>query len=295
MKNNNLKEYIGLTAGTLICALGFSLFLIPFKASPGGVGGLSQILYYFLNIPAGISMLIINIPLFFVGLKAFGKKFGIKTLYAMVTLSAFTDLLSPRLLMKSSFLKSFFYEIGDKAWSVTNDPILAVLFGAAICGVGFGLVIKYNGSTGGTDIPALLLRRQIGLSIGEAYIYIDTLIIFIMGILFRDGNLILYGLFALMISSKACDYILEGYSTAKRVLIETNKANVLIPEVEEHLKREINKITLEPATEEKKLLICTVHRRELPKLKRLIRAIDPNSFVSISDIDEALGRGFKEI
>lgn len=290
------KDLAGILLGTALCGFGFSLFLIPFKASPGGVGGLAQILYYLFDISAGLSMLVFNIPLFFVGIFAFGKNFGLKTVIAMFSLSFFTDVFSPNILRKFDFLKDFLYKINETTYSFTDETFLAVVAGSIIVGAGFGVVIKFNASTGGTDIPALLMRKHFGISIGESYLIIDTMIIFLIGIIFKEPNLILWGMLSLYISSKVCDFILEGYSEAKGAMIITEKSEVIQKMIIDEMERGCTIFAGKGGytDKEKDIVYTVINRRELPKLKRKISMLDSEAFVNIIDVHEALGFGFKK-
>jgi uncharacterized membrane-anchored protein YitT (DUF2179 family) len=289
------KDLAGILLGTALCGIAFSMFLIPFKASPGGVGGIAQIFFYIFEIPAGIAMAIINIPLFIIGVISFGKLFGFKTIFAILSTSLFTELFSATTFLKIDSIKPFLYQINEKAYSFTDEYLLAVLAGSLLAGVGFGLVIKFNGSTGGTDIPALLLRKKFGLSIGNGYLIIDTVIIFLIGIVFKNGNLILWGLMALFISSKACDFIIEGQSYTKGVFIVTKHSDLVKSFIWEELERGCTVYYGKGAysNEEREIIYTVIGRRELSRLKQGIKRIDSNAFVTINDVYEALGKGFR--
>lgn len=290
-----IKDMIGILVGTALCGFAYSLFLIPFKASPGGVGGIAQIFYYLSDLPAGIAMAIINIPLFFIGLYSFGKLFSFKTIFAIIAFSFFTDLFAPKNMLLFESIKPFLYPINEKAFSFTDEYLLAVIAGSLLSGAGFGLVIKCNASTGGTDIPALLLRKKFGLSIGNGYLIIDTVIIFMIGIVFKNGNLILWGLMSLFISSKACDFMIEGQSYTKGVFIVTAKTELVRNFIWNDLERGCTIFYGKGAysNEEREIIYTVIGRRELSRLKQGIKQIDNEAFVTINDVYEALGKGFR--
>ncbi len=292
-----IKDAIGIIIGTILCGIGFSLFLIPYKSSPGGVGGIAQIFYYLFQFPAGISMLMINIPLFIVGLIAFGKQFGIKTIVGMFSLTFFTDFFSSRNMIKVFFLRDYLFKINDRAWSLSNEPFLAIMAGSVIVGAGFGLVIKFNGSTGGTDIPALLMRKYFGFTIGNSYLIIDTFIIFVIGTIFKNPNLFFWGLLSLVVSSKICDLVLEGFSYSKGVMIVTDKSTPVRKSIMTELHRGCTIFYGKGSfSESKKEIVYTViNRREIPKVKSILKNIDTKAFVTISDVHETLGTGFKKL
>jgi len=281
-----LRDLPGLLLGTALCGIAFSLFLIPFKSSPGGVGGVAQIGYHLFGLPAGTVMLCINSPLFIVGLIFFGKNFGLKTITAILSLSFFTDIFDPGFLLKHGFLRDFMFDLGNGVFALTNEPFLAVIVGSVIAGLGFGVVIKFNGSTGGTDIPALLLRKYFGLSIGTSYLLIDTFVIISIGLIFRDANLILWGLISLFISSRVCDLVLEGYSQAKGAMIISH-----MPDAVRSLLVELgfNSGLVRSATPADTGVIYTViNRNELNRLKRELHKVDKQATVVITDIHELL-------
>jgi uncharacterized membrane-anchored protein YitT (DUF2179 family) len=291
-----LKDFVGIVFGSAICGLAYSTFLIPFKVAPGGVGGLSQILYYLSKIPAGISMLIFNIPLFIIGVLSLGKMFGFKTVVSIFFVSFFTDLFSYKNLTKYPFINQFLYKINDYGYSFTNEIFLATLAGSFLLGVGMGIVFRFNGSTGGTDIPALLLKKYFGISVGTGFLLIDSVIIFAIGIIFKNPNIILWGFVSLFISSKVTDYVLEGLPGTKGVFIITEYPDQIKQYIIKNLDRGCTVFKGEGGYSGKNMdiLYVVINLRELTKLKQTIAKVDPKSFVIINDVHEALGYGFKE-
>lgn len=291
-----IKDILGIAIGSAICGFAYSLFLIPFKVAPGGVGGLSQILYYKLNISAGISMLIFNIPLFIIGVLLLGKMFGLKTIVAILFVSFFTDLFSFKNILNIKELVPYLYQINNVAYSFTDEVLLGTLAGAALLGVGMGIVFRFNGSTGGTDIPALLLKKYLGISVGNGFLIIDSIIIFSIGIVFKNANIILWGYISLFISSKVTDYVLEGLPGTKGVFIITEQPDVIRQFILKNLDRGCTIFKGKGGYSEKNIdiLYVVINLRELTKLKQTIAKCDPKAFVIVNDVNEALGYGFKE-
>jgi uncharacterized membrane-anchored protein YitT (DUF2179 family) len=287
----HLKDMSGILFGSAVGGLGLSLFLIPFKASPGGAAGIAQIFYYFFNIPAGLLMLLINIPLFIIGIIIFGKMFGIKTLWGIFTLSFFTDLFASERFTSAAFLKDFIFRINDQSVSFTNEIFLAVVAGGILLGVGVGFVIKFNGSTGGSDIPALLLRKYFGLTVGTSYLIIDTFVIFGVGILFKDPNLILWGFISLYITTKGTDFIVEGMSYTKELFIISSKSDEIREFIINELDRGCTLLRGEGGYtgDEKDVIYLALHTRELPKVKGAVKNIDPLAFIVVNDAYEVMG------
>ncbi len=299
----NARDILGITIGAVLCGMGYSLFLIPFKAAPGGVGGLSQILYYFFNIPVGWAMLFFNIPLFIVGVLTLGKGFGLKTVYAIVAVSIATDLSSYKFTSKIAGFNDFLVKIASTGeYALTTEIFLAVLAGSVILGAGIGLIIKSNGSTGGSDIPVLLLKKYMGISIGNGYLIVETAIIIFTGIMFKDGNLILWAWLSMFICAKITDMVVEGYSRTKGVMIVSQspeKINKIKDYIIYDLDRGFTAFSASggygfaghsPARD---IIYVVVNRSELAKVKSSILKIDDTAFVIVNEVFETIGRGFK--
>lgn len=286
-----LKDMGGIFFGCALGGLGLSLFLIPFKASPGGAAGIAQIFYYFFNIPAGLLMLMINIPLFVIGVIIFGKMFGVKTLWGIFSLSFFTDFFASEKFTGSVYLKDFIFKINDQSVSFTSETFLAVVAGGLLLGVGVGFVIKFNGSTGGSDIPALLLRKYFGLTVGTSYLMIDTFVIFGVGIIFKNPNLILWGFISLYITTKGTDFIVEGMSYTKELFIISDRSDKIKEFILKELDRGCTVIHGEGGYtgDQKDIIYLALHTRELPKVKGAVKIIDPQAFIVVNDAYEVMG------
>ncbi len=292
-------DYAGITFGALLYGIGYSWFLIPFKIAPGGVGGLSQILYFKLHIPAGISMLIFNIPLFFIGIKYLGKSFGIKTLYAIIVGSFFTDFFAISNLLKWGVFTSAIqkYHAVTGVYSMTDNILLASFAGSVILGAGIGIIFKFRGSTGGTDIPVAIMRKKFAISAVSAYFLVETSIILTITLVFREPNILILAYLNLFISSKICDMVLEGLPYVKGVYIVTDEKYE--SEIKEKILKQLNRgVTVFKAEggftgEERNVLFCVINRREIEKLKDIVKDTDKNSFLIINDVYDVIGTGFK--
>jgi uncharacterized membrane-anchored protein YitT (DUF2179 family) len=291
----SLRDFLGITGGTLMISWGVAFFLIPYKAAPGGVSSLSQISYYLWGVNPGTAILILNIPLFFIGLYFLGNMFGVKTIYAIVSMGLFTNLFSSAWFWKLQFLQPFMYYVNERAYSFTDEPILGVMAGAILMGMGLGTVFNFNGSCGSTDIPALLLRKYFGISVGTGYLLIDTLIIITSGLCFKNANLIFWGLFALFITSKVTDRVMKGLTYVRGVFIISEKHQDLQQMILHDIKRGCTVFKAEGAYtgNQKNVLYVVANIHELARLKTHIRKIDPKAFVIVSDVDDVWGEGFK--
>lgn len=289
----DFNDYLGIIFGAVIFGISYAWFLIPFKVSPGGVGGISQIVHHFLGIPAGTSMIILNIPLFILGWVFLGKQFGFKSFFGMLLGSVFTDLLSPELLYKNfPFMRNY---ISTQYWAFTDSILLASIAGSVLLGFSLGIIFKFRGSTGGTDIPVAILKKRFGLSIGNGYWIIETLIIFSIGIVFTDLNLIIWGYLNLYITTQIVDITAEGIPYTKGAYIVTKQENEIKERIIEELDRGITIFHGEGgySGEEQNVLFVVINRRQISTLRRLVKQEDPKAFMVLVDVHDVMGDGFK--
>jgi uncharacterized membrane-anchored protein YitT (DUF2179 family) len=279
--------------------MAFSWFLIPFKIAPGGLGGISQIFYHLFGIPAGISMFVMNIPLFILGVKLVGKQFGIGTLYGIAAGSVFTDLLS----IKNVYHARLFTQILEQynrgkpmsEWAMTDNTLLAAIAGSILLGAGLGIIFKFRGSTGGSDIPAAIIKKYFNTSMTVSYLMIETGIIFLVGIVFRQPNLIIWGFFTMFITSRTCDIVLEGLPYIKGVYIISDKPDEIKAEILSTLDRGVTVLYGEGGYdgEKKNVLLTAISIRQTSALRDIVKSIDPAAFVILHDISDVMGYGFK--
>ncbi|NLC76019.1 MAG: YitT family protein [Clostridia bacterium] len=277
MKGKNLVHFLGIALGAAVAASGLVLFLIPNKIAAGGVSGLATVIYHLTGLPAGLTMLALNIPLFLLAAREMGIMFILKTFYGALVYSAAIDLLS--LALKP----------------LTTDPLLASIFGGVLVGAGLAVVIRFGGSTGGTDLAARLLHRYTNLTVGQSLMLIDTCVIAVAGIVF-NLELALYGLLSLFVTTKVLDGIQEGFSYAKAAIIISEHSEAIAQGIFKELDRGVTGLSGRGlyTGNYKETLFCVVHRSEITKLKTLVASIDPAAFVVLTDVREVLGEGFKE-
>jgi uncharacterized membrane-anchored protein YitT (DUF2179 family) len=295
----HIRDYIGITLGAILFGIAYSWFLIPFKIAPGGIGGLSQILYFKLHIPAGISMLILNIPLFLLAIKILGKEFGIKTLYGIIAGSVFTDIFSIDNLLKWNIMTDAInkYYKATGVYSMTDNIILASFAGSVILGFGIGIIFKFRGSTGGTDIPVAIIRKKLGFSVVTSYLLVESSIIILISLIFMEPNILILAFLNLFIASKISDMVLEGLPYVKGVYIVTDEK--FESEIKKRILEKLNRgVTVFKAEggftgESRNVLFCVINRREISKLKVIVEDIDKNSFLIINDVYDVIGAGFK--
>ncbi|KXS40811.1 MULTISPECIES: YitT family protein [unclassified Candidatus Frackibacter] len=277
MRKETVYDYIGITIGSILTAMSLVMFLVPNKIAAGGVSGIATVLFYIFNWPVGLTMLAINIPLFFTGVRVLGVTFGIRTLYSILVLSLATDYLSP-------YLKT-----------LTHDPLLAAIYGGVFAGVGLGIVFKFKATTGGTDLVARLLNHYFGFSIGKGLLMIDFLVITFAGVVF-SAELALYALIGLFITSKAIDLVQEGFNISKGTFIISDHGAKIKKEILDNMDRGVTVLKGKGGftDADKEVLLCIISRAEVARLKGLVYDIDQEAFVIITDVHEVLGEGFNE-
>ena len=271
------KSYLIVLVGAVIASLGVNFFLVPNKIAAGGVTGLATVIYYLSGLPVGTIMLILNIPLFLLGIKILGRSFGFKTLFATLILSLAIDLLSP-------FLNS-----------LTDDLLLASIFGGLLVGLGLGLVLNQDASTGGTDLGAKIIHRVISyISVGQLLLIIDAFIVLTAALVFKNYELGLYAVITLFILSKVIDTVIVGVNYTKAVHIISDKPEEISKKLVFEMNHGMTSLNGKGiySEKDKNVLLCIIRRRDLPHLKTVVSEIDNNAFIFVTDVREVLGEGF---
>lgn len=278
MKKRIFIDYLGITVGSFLIALALTVFLVPNRIAAGGVSGLATVIYYITSFPIGITMLIINIPLFLAGLKIMGTSFGLRTIYGIISLSVFTDLMQPYVT------------------ALTDDLLLASIYGGVVSGIGLGIVFRSRGTTGGTDMIASLINYYTGITVGEGLLIADGVVVALAGIFF-NLEVALYAAVTIFITSQTIDVVQEGLNFKKGVLIISDKTEQIKQMVVNDLNRGITEFDAKGGYtgDRKQVLLCIISRSEVSELKTEVAKIDKEAFVIISNVHEVLGEGFTEI
>lgn len=273
-----LRDFSLITLGTLLQALGMRLFLIPANLAPGGVSGIAQLINFYTDWQIGLMTLIGNIPLFLLGWRFLGgRKFVIRTAWAVATFSFFLDLLT-------HFIP---------AAGITDDILLNALYGAVVCGIGFGIVYRGQGTSGGSDILARILNRWRGIPITQSYLMVDSAVIIAAGFIFGWKEA-LYALITLYVSGIVTETASQGTQAVRTALIITNHPEDVAQEILNSLNRGVTMLHGKGAYTgtNRTVLYCVVTRLETMRLKHLVQEIDENAFMVIGQAHEALGEGF---
>lgn len=272
------RDYGLIAIGTFLQALAVRLFLVPSGLVSGGVSGLSQLINHYTGWPIGLMILIGNIPLFLLGWSYLGgKRFALRTAFAVVTVSVFIDALV-------FFLPSE---------GLTDDLVLNTLYGGIVSGFGFGFVYRGQGTSGGSDILARILSHWKGISISQSYMVTDSLIMFGAGLTFSWENA-LYALVMLYISGIAAEAITQGSDVVRTVLIITSRPQEVAAKIMENLERGVTIMNAKGGYtgEDRTVLYCVVSRSEVSQVKALVKEVDGRAFMVIGHAAEALGEGF---
>lgn len=258
-------------------AVALEYFLAPNTIAPGGVTGFAIVIEKTSAIPIYITNLVINIPLFILGAKILGRVTALKTLYATLLLSFFLKVLPPA--------------------TLTYDLLLAAIFGGVLAGIGLGIVFKFGGTTGGTDLAGAILNRKIpGLSLATFMMIIDIFVVAFAGIVERKIETSLYSVIALFVTVKVIDMILEGIGYLKGFFIITDHPDEISERLMKDLDRGVTALTGKGmyTKENKDVLLCVVNRSQFSQTKEIVKEVDPKAFIMVTEMYEVFGEGFKE-
>ena len=287
IKNKNVRQYVEMTIGIIMMAVGVYFFKIPNGFSTGGVSGIATVLGEVFSekqlgfLTPGTIIIILNVLLLLLGYLFLGRSFGIKTVYCSLVYSAIIWILE-RVLPLSG--------------SLTGQPFLELIYGIMLNGIGSGLIFHADGSSGGTDILALILKKYTSLNVGKALLCFDTLIaassFFVFGL--KTG---LFSILGLFLKAFLVDTVIESMNVCKSFTIVTTHADEIVKFIIEDMKHSATEAEARGAyTGEPKTLIFTSCKRiEAVRLKKKIYEIDPNAFVTVQSTSEIIGRGFRSV
>jgi uncharacterized membrane-anchored protein YitT (DUF2179 family) len=277
----SIRDFGLITLGALLQALALRLFLIPADLVSGGVSGIAQIINYYTGWPIGVMVFLGNIPLFAIGWRFLGgRRFAMRTAYAVVAYSILVELL-PRL--------PFFPPNG-----LTDDLVINALYGAVIAGVGYGLVYRGNGTSGGSDILARILTHYRSIPMTQSYLWVDSAVILSAGFVFGWKEA-LYAIVVLYVSGLVVDTTMEGGGTVRSAMIITSQPDIVAEKILVDMERGVTMLegTGAYTGEGRPVLYCVVSRSEIQQLKSIVHDADPKAFMVIGVAHEALGEGFQ--
>ena len=296
-------DYIFLTIGAMLMAIGIGVFLVDSHVVPGGVSGLAMAIHYLSNnkLPVGMLMWVLNIPLFIWGIIELGKKFGVRTFYGFTLSSFFIDFFRGDIPGFSYIKLNHLPAIEDIA---AHDFFFLVLLGAVLLGAGLGIIFKFKGTTAGSDIVAAILHKRFGIKPGQAIMLIDFFVISLAGIVIAVKDLspdkpamalTLYALFLLFISSHLVDLVIDGFDYARMAYIISNKSDEIGSMIINEFGRGATSFDAKGlyTNIERDVIMTVITVKEVSELISCVKKIDSKAFIIINNVHEVLGEGFR--
>lgn len=278
-----IRDFLLILLGALIQAASLRIFLVPADLASGGVSGISQLIHHFTGWPIGLMVLIGNIPLFGLGWRFLGgRRFAWRTAFAILVYSIALD----------QILKLPFFPTNG----LTDDIVLNSLYGAVVSGMGYGLVYRARGTSGGSDILARILNHYRSVPVTQSYLIVDSAVILSAGFVF-GWDKALYAMITLYVSGLVAETVLEGSGTVRTAMIVTSKPQEISAEILSELNRGVTVLAGTGAYTgaERPVLYCVVTRAEIAQLKGIVHEADPSAFMVIGTAHEALGAGFRPL
>jgi uncharacterized membrane-anchored protein YitT (DUF2179 family) len=276
-----IEDYCIIFFGLVLYALGWTGFLLPNEITTGGVTGVAAIVYFATKIPVALTYFCINGVLLLISIKAFGLKFSFKTIINVLILT---------------FLLSFL-QLVIKEPLVKGEPFMSCILGGVLCGMGLGLVFNFKGSTGGTDIIALLINKYRNISIGKGLLICDLLIICSSYFVFQSIEKIVYGLVVMGVTSYTVDMVLNGARQSVQFFIFSDKYDDIADKIIEQAHRGCTLLDGTGWYSKKavKVVVVMAKKTESVTIFRIVKGIDPNAFISQSSVIGIYGKGFDQI
>ncbi|MED1794864.1 YitT family protein [Brevibacillus nitrificans] len=271
-----LKRIFFILIGASLVSVGLEIFLVPNQIIDGGIVGISIIASHLTGWTLGIFLFLLNLPFLIVGYRQIGKTFAISTLFGVTIMSVGTALLHP-------------------VPGLTDDPLLAAVFGGIILGIGVGLVLRNGGSLDGTEIIAVLFNKKTPFSVGEIVMFFNFFILGSAGFVF-GWDRAMYSLIAYYIAFKMIDLTIEGFQESKSVWIISDSYKDVGDAIVARLGRGVTYLKGEGGYtgDEKKVVFCIITRLEEAKLKMIVEEIDPSAFLAVGNIHDVRGGQFKK-
>lgn len=280
MKNKivqTIQEYVIIALGCTIMAAGVSLFLLPNELSTGGFSGIATIVYYFFKVPMGVTVLALNIPLLIIAYFKIGKQLFARSIYGTIVFSLMIDLI-------------------DKITPLTHDRFLGCIYGGIFAGIGTAIILKFDASTGGSDLLSHIIRaykKQYKSS--SLILSVDTVVIALNVIFFKNIEIGLYSAIAIFLMGKMIDLIFEGVNFTKVIFIISPKYEEIAGQISASINRGSTGLFSKGmyTDQEKLTLLCVGSRTEAYEMQSIAKEIDKEAFIIIMNAREVIGKGFK--
>ncbi|MBQ8954487.1 MAG: YitT family protein [Clostridia bacterium] len=277
-----LKMWLQILLGLLLCTIGYKMFIIPNQIAPGGFTGIAQLLNHLTGLPIGMLTLALNVPLFALSARSLGLRFGLRSLFASVGLSVLIDVMPfPSVIPMDA----------------SERLLLAAVFGGVIGGAGFGFIIRGNATTGGSDMLAkLVCSRFHSVSIGMIMFAVDGLVIVTSAFVF-DVVSAMFALICTFLMSQVIDFLVDGLNSARAYFIISGESEMIAQRVMSEMERGITGLDGRGmySGQDRQVLLCVISRTESPQLRAIVSECDPTAFIIATNVHEVLGEGFRPI
>lgn len=274
-----LMDYFVITLGSALMAFAVNFFFQPHQIVPGGVTGLAMLANHLFGLPVGVTIIVLNIPLFALSWRFAGHRFLIYTIYGTLASSLLIDLTS------------------HMPTGANLEPLLAAIFGGLVMGGGLGFVFTRGATTGGSDVAARLLKLVFRhLQMGRLMLAIDLCIIVAAGFVFGDIKNVLYAIVTLYIATSVMDAILYGLNTARVAYVVSEHVEDVVNAIHQELDRGVTLLHGEGGYtgDPKKVILCAIKRNQIAHLKEAVKEVDPDAFLILTEAHEVLGEGFRD-
>lgn len=273
-KTKRIISFIMLTLGSILAAFALETFLIPNTILDGGVTGISIIISKLTTLPVGLIVLILNIPFVYIGYRNLGRGFLVRAVYSMILFSCSL---------------SVFQYIS----AITDQMLLATVYGGVLLGIGVGLVIHSGGCVDGTESVALVISKKTSLSVGQVVLLFNLVIYSVAGLIFGLDRA-MYSLLTYFITFKVIDFVSEGFEQLKAALIITEKGTDMAKEIYKRLGRTVTTIRGKGLISgDKEVMYCVLTRIEIYELRHIAEEMDESAFITILDVSDIIGNHIK--
>jgi uncharacterized membrane-anchored protein YitT (DUF2179 family) len=271
-----ILRYFVIVMGCLISSSSINLFLVPNHLLSGGITGIAIIFYYLFDLPIGLQMLIYNVPLFFAAYKLLGPKYTIDVVFGTVVFSLCIDV--------TQFIG---------VYAAVSDTMLAAIYGGVFNGIGYGIIFRMNGSSGGLDIVAVILKKFYSFNMGGVIFAFNCIIMSIAAALFGVMPA-MFTLISMFVSAMLTDKVVAGFNNKKAIILISDKTQLIAEEIIKEVGRGVTFLKGEGAFthQQKNVLFVVVNLTQIGKIKMLTNAVDPQAFMIVLSANEVMGRGF---
>lgn len=277
---SQIRSYSIVTLGLFTYALGWTAFLLPAKIVGGGIGGLAASIFYATGIPAGYPYLAINAVLILIAIKMLGASFGVKTIYSVIMIAVFLNI-------QQKFITE----------PIITEVFMATVLGGLLGGAGIGLVFTQGGSTGGTDIIAMIINKYHNISPGKVILYCDLIIIGSSYFLFQSMEKLVYGFVTMGIVAYTIDLILNGSKQSIQIMIFSKHHEIIAEKISNEIHRGVTILHGEGwySKNPTKVIVTIVRKNEAQLVISIVNAVDPQAFISQGQVMGVYGEGFEKI